>query len=115
MENNTIPPTNGSAPADYTLANATLKADQGDVSTKLQPEMQNKTDDGGARDIPKEKTSGAEVTVEKYETDDVRGFHTIHLKTPLSPGIYSLEIDFESAALDRAVLVSNVSENGEER
>ncbi|CAL1682752.1 unnamed protein product [Lasius platythorax] len=59
--------------------------------------------------------SVTEVAIQRYEEDANNGLHVIHPAVAMSPGTYSLEIDYEIMLDGKAIYSASFGESGEER
>lgn len=59
--------------------------------------------------------SVTEVVIQRYEEDANNGLHVIHPAVGISPGTYSLEIDYEIMLDGKAIYSASFGESGEER
>lgn len=59
--------------------------------------------------------SVTEVVIHQYEEDANNGLHVIHPAVAISPGTYSLEIDYEIMLDGKAIYSASFGESGEER
>lgn len=73
----------------------------------------------GPETPPSTITSGngsvGEVAIQRYEEDANNGLHIIHPAVAMSPGTYSLEIDYEIMLDGKAIYAASFGESGEER
>jgi len=57
--------------------------------------------------------NASELEIERYETDANNGLHVIHPADAMSPGTYSLEIDYEILPDGRAIYSASFNESNE--
>ncbi|XP_029172938.1 thyrotropin-releasing hormone-degrading ectoenzyme-like isoform X2 [Nylanderia fulva] len=59
--------------------------------------------------------NAGELAIQRYEEDANNGLHVIHPAVAMSPGMYSLEIDYKIMLDGKAIYAASFGDSGEER